>query len=66
MIASNKCYWNEIKIGRVINTESVDLGVTEIRAFATNFDPQAYHLDRGSAEASIFGGLWPVVGTFVL
>jgi hypothetical protein len=36
---SDKCYWNEIKIGCVFKTGPLDLG-----AFAMNFDAQPCHL----------------------
>jgi hypothetical protein len=37
---SDKCYWNEIKIGCVFKTGPLDLGAIEIRAFAMHFGPQ--------------------------
>ena len=40
MTVSDKCYWNEIEIGCVFKTGSLDLGAAEIRALAMNFDPQ--------------------------
>ena len=40
-----------------METVTIDLSATEIRAFAISFDLQPYHLDRDLAEASIFGGL---------
>ncbi len=52
-----KCYWEDIEVGRVFETDAVSLVAAEIRAFASNFDPQPYHLDRDLAEASLFGGL---------
>ncbi|GIS24433.1 MAG: hypothetical protein CM15mP125_1200 [Gammaproteobacteria bacterium] len=33
------------------------LDKTAIVAFASQFDPQPYHLDKEAAEQSIFGGL---------
>ena len=44
MTVSDKCYWNEIKIGCVFKAGPLDLGAIEIRAFAMNFDPQPCHL----------------------
>ena len=40
-------------------TESPALNLSEeqIIGFATQFDPQPYHLDRAAGDASIFGGL---------
>lgn len=34
-----------------------EVGVAEIKAFASAYDPQPFHLDEAAAEASFFGGL---------
>mgnify|MGYP005659450495 CR=1 FL=1 len=57
MTTSGKCYWEDIEPGRVFETHAISLAAPEIRAFATSFDPQPYHLDRDLAEASLFGVL---------
>lgn len=38
-------------------TDKMTISASEIRKFATQFDPQPYHTDRIAAENSIFGGL---------
>lgn len=52
-----KTFWEDIEIGRVLETGSLTLNATDIRNFAEKYDPQPYHLDRDAAEASLFGGL---------
>lgn len=52
-----KTFWEDIEIGRVLETGSLTLNATDIRSFAEKYDPQPYHLDREAAEASLFGGL---------
>jgi acyl dehydratase len=57
MTTSPIIFWEDIKIGRVLETGSVTLNAADIRVFAEKFDPQPYHLDREAADASLFGGL---------
>ena len=40
-----------------LSSELVTLDKTAIVTFASQFDPQPYHLDKEAAEQSIFGGL---------
>jgi len=57
MATDTKTFWEDIEIGRVLETGSLTLNAPEIRNFAQKYDPQPYHLDRDAAEASLFGGL---------
>ena len=51
-------YWEDLKIGdRFSSQNNSTLSEEEIIEFASEFDPQPYHLDPNVAEASIFGGL---------
>lgn len=50
-------FWEDIELGRVLQTEPIDINAAAIRMFAEKFDPQPYHLDREAGEASLFGGL---------
>jgi acyl dehydratase len=43
--------------GRVFETPGYTLTDAAIINFAFQYDPQPFHLDRGAAEQSIFGGL---------
>lgn len=38
-------------------SNAIKIGEQDIYAFARQFDPQPYHLDRAEGDASIFGGL---------
>ncbi len=49
-------YWEDIDIGRVFQTGEITVSADDIIDFASNFDPQPYHLDPAIAEQSIFGG----------
>ena len=40
-----------------LSSELITLDKTAIVTFASQFDPQPYHLDKEAAEQSIFGGL---------
>lgn len=52
-----KYYWEDFKAGEVhqIGVKRVDKD--EIIAFATQFDPQPFHVDEAAAKASTYGGL---------
>jgi acyl dehydratase len=50
-------YWEDIEIGHPYALGSVTLNEAEIVAFAREFDPQPFHIDRAAAEASMFGGI---------
>ena len=49
-------YWEDIESGQVFQTGSITIDAADIIEFATEFDPQPYHLDPAVAEESIFGG----------
>ena len=40
-----------------MESKSIELDQSAIVAFASQFDPQPYHLDASAADQSIFGGL---------
>lgn len=50
-------YWQDLQPGECFRTDNLMLAEREILAFAGEFDPQPYHLDREAASQSIFGGL---------
>ena len=50
-------YWEDIEVGHTYALGSVTLSEAEIVAFAREFDPQPFHIDRAAAEASMFGGI---------
>lgn len=49
--------WEDIDVGETFSTARLGISEDDILAFAREFDPQPYHLDRSAAERSIFGGL---------
>ena len=56
-MAELKWYFEDFEPGRVIPVGSRTLGEEEIVAFARQFDPQPFHVDRDAAAKSHFGGL---------
>jgi acyl dehydratase len=52
-----KIYWEDLLPGSTRELGSVSPTAEEIRAFATQFDPQPFHIDEEAAKRSIFGGL---------
>lgn len=48
--------WDNLKTGQVFHTAQVTISAEDIIEYATEFDPQPYHLDPEFAETSIFGG----------
>jgi len=52
-----KWYFEDFEIGRSIEVGSFTFSEEEIVAFATQFDPQPFHINREAAAKSIYGGL---------
>ncbi len=52
-----KWYFEDFKVGDSIEVGSRTVTEDEIIAFATQFDPQPFHVDQEAAAQSIFGGL---------
>ena len=50
-------YWEDMQVGSERDLGTITATREEIIAFATQFDPQPFHLDDEVAEASVFGGL---------
>ena len=50
-------YFNEIKVGDRRTFGSFTFTAEAIKAFAIQFDPQAFHLDEEAGRNSLFGGL---------
>lgn len=49
-------YWQDLELGSEFLTDSITLSAANIIDFATDFDPQPYHLNPQVAAESIFGG----------
>jgi acyl dehydratase len=52
-----KYYWEDMPVGSTRDLGTITPTAEEIVAFATQFDPQPFHLDEEAAKASVFGGL---------
>ena len=48
-------YLDDLAVGRKFATRSVTLTLEGCKAFAAEFDPQAFHLDEDAARRSVFG-----------
>ena len=54
---STKQYLEDYAVGQIYRTGRLRIDKNQIMAFATQFDPQFYHLDEDAARKSVFGGL---------
>ena len=52
-----KRYLEDFEVGMVHSSGRYTITEEEIVRFASEFDPQPFHLDREMAAASVFGGL---------
>ncbi len=52
-----KVYWEDFVVGSVREFGKTEVSREAVLAFATQFDPQPFHLDDAAAEASLFGRL---------
>jgi acyl dehydratase len=52
-----RLYWEDFTPGWTYESGSRSLGAEEIKAFAREYDPQAYHVDEEAARVTPFGGL---------
>jgi acyl dehydratase len=50
-------YLEDFAVGQVFRSGSLTVTAADIKAYATQFDPQPFHLDETAAKASLFGGL---------
>lgn len=50
-------YFEDYEVGEIIRADGVTVSEAQILDFAFTWDPQPFHIDRGAAEASIYGGL---------
>ena len=52
-----KVYLEDLAVGQTFTNGPVEMTAADIKAFAGQFDPQAFHLEEAAAEASLFGRL---------
>jgi len=53
----SELYLDDLHVGDRFGSGTIEVTEESIIAFAREFDPQAFHLDKTSAEQSIFKGL---------
>ena len=53
----NERYFDDLKVGDRFGSELLEVDEKELIEFAHKFDPQMFHLNRKSAERTIFKGL---------
>ena len=50
-------FWEDMAVGQVRDLGTISPSREDIIAFASQFDPQPFHLDDAAGAASVFGGL---------
>jgi len=50
-------FWEDMAVGQVRDLGTISPSREDIIAFASQFDPQPFHLDDTAGAASVFGGL---------
>ena len=50
-------YFDDLKVGDLFKSEPLEVTEKQVIEFAHKFDPQMFHLNRKSAERTIFKGL---------
>ena len=50
-------YFDDLTLGQRFVTGTVTVSAEAIRAFASQFDPQPFHLDEQAGRETLFGGL---------
>ena len=53
----NALYLEDLHVGQRFESREHPLDAEQIKRFAAEFDPQAFHLDEEAAKDSLFGGL---------
>ena len=53
----NSRYWQDLDVETEFKTGSITVSAEDIIDYASDFDPQPYHLNPEAAASSIFGGL---------
>ena len=55
--SNDPLYLEDLRVGQRFASSEYALSEQQIKAFATEFDPQPFHLDNAAAQNSIFRGL---------
>ena len=57
IIGMKEYYYDDVKVGDHFKSEPLEVTEKQVIEFAHKFDPQMFHLNRKSAERTIFKGL---------
>ncbi|TCP85219.1 acyl dehydratase [Rhizobium sp. PP-CC-2G-626] len=52
-----RLFLDDLVVGMPFKSGTVDITADDIRGFASQFDPQPFHLDDEAARSTLFGGL---------
>ena len=55
--SASELYYENLTVGQVFRSGTVEVTLAEITAFAARYDPQPFHLDPVAARTSVFGEL---------
>ena len=50
-------YLEDLEVGQKYSSGTLEITAERARSFATEFDPQPFHLDEAVAKQTVFGGL---------
>jgi acyl dehydratase len=50
-------YFEDLRVGQVHRSDTLDVDADAIKTFAASFDPQPFHLDEEAAKSTFFRGL---------
>jgi acyl dehydratase len=56
-IMAKELYLEDFSVGQTFRSGSVKIEAEQIKIFASQYDPQPFHLDEMAAAATFFGGL---------
>jgi len=56
-MATELLYFDDLKVGDTFSSGTQAVSSEDIRRFASEFDPQPFHLDEAAAQKMMFGGL---------
>jgi acyl dehydratase len=54
---ASKLFLEDFAVGQIFRSAGLRVDTAEIKGFATQYDPQPFHLDEAAAKATLFGGL---------
>jgi acyl dehydratase len=52
-----RLYLDDLTVGQRFTSGTHTLGAAEMQRFASDFDPQPFHLDEEAARGTLFGGM---------